>query len=526
MAITWISPVEITPTTANAWVDVDVSAYVPVGATGVVIRVKNNSSIDWHTVGFRNNGSTDDLPPGPYGYPSRLDWYCVGIDSNRILELYTNSTTEIDIHLVGYFASNTTAKFFVNCIVKTPATTLAWVDVNIAGDTGTDTAIAAIGYVGASNYSYGVRNNGSTDGRVVSDGYRYYRGGFVVGVDVNEIFEVWVGNTAITAMSVRLQGYIISTATFYVNAIDKSLSSTGVWLDLPALPSGATSGFFEVYHTLYDIQYFYGLRKNGDTTEIYGSLYRRSLSIVECDSNLLIEGKISSTAVEFFLVGYSTAAGETLTSEIISESAVTDLQDYKETLVSDIVSESAATDIQSYIEILLSEIVSESLVADKQKYIESLLSEIVSESIVSLTLFESLLSEIVSESTIIDIQSYIDVLLSEIISESTVTDIQHYKEAVLSEIVSESTLSDLQNYIDVLLAEAVSESIVNIKIFEALVSLGYSESAVIDLLTAAHLILTYTLIAVDEITYNLKAVDEITYPMKAVDEITYNLKAG
>lgn len=304
MAITYITPVEITPGTASAWTDVDVSAYVPAGATGVVISVKNNSS-NWHTVGFRNNGSTDGLPPGSYNHPSHLDWYCVGIDSNRILELYTSSTTEIDIHLVGYFASNTTAKFFVNCIVKTPATTLVWVDVNIAGDTGTDTAIAAIGYIGISNWSYGVRNNGSTDGRVVSDGYRYYRGGFVVGVDANEIFEVWVGHSV---MTVRLQGYIISNATFYVNAIDKSLSSTGVWLDLSALPDGATGGFFEVFHTVYNTQLYYGLRKNGDATEIYGSLYRRSLSVVECDSSFLIEGKISNTAVGFFLVGYSTAA--------------------------------------------------------------------------------------------------------------------------------------------------------------------------------------------------------------------------
>lgn len=295
----FITPVEITPGTAGSWQDVDVSAYVPAGATGVALHIINASAGLVYT-GWRKNGSSD----------SRTDrvsdtchfWATIGVDGSRILELYLSTLTDVHVYVVGYFTDD--AVFFTNAVNKSLSTTSSWLDIDISSDTGGDTAIGAILEVKQSSATnaWGIRCNGSSDDRSNRGGI--YHRGVIIGVDGSEIFEGYINSTLVDFF---LNGYILSGSVFNVNATDLSLGfETGYWLDLPAaLPSGAIGGYFEIFYGGYD----YGLRKNGSSEDIiYGANYI-ARAIVEADASRLIEGYAGSNLVGFYLNGYPTGGG-------------------------------------------------------------------------------------------------------------------------------------------------------------------------------------------------------------------------
>lgn len=302
MAITWLTPSDLGITTTGSWTDVDVSASVPAGATGVILHIVNNSSSDAAS-GFRKNGSTDDRYSNVYA--GGHFWAAIGVDSSRIFEAYIGST-DIDFYLVGYFSSD--AVFFTNATDKSLSSTSTWTDIDISSDTGTDTALAAIWEVrngGASNGNYGFRKNGSTDTltRAIMSASNAHCAA-IIGVDESEICEGYAGNTNIDFF---LVGYIIANVTMNTNATNLSLSTTGAWTDLSALSSGATGGFINVNPTGTGT-YYYGFRKNGSSEDIYKGLKNHYFAMVECDTSQLIEGKIGNTDIDFYLVGYATAA--------------------------------------------------------------------------------------------------------------------------------------------------------------------------------------------------------------------------
>lgn len=298
----WITPVEITPGTADAWVDCDVSTYVPAGATGVILHVVVTVGAVYD-FSFRKNGSTDARVSRFSDTGTGNSWVAVGVDTNRVLELYLDDITNMDVYLVGYYGSE--AAFFTNAPNKSLSTTAAWTDIDISADTGAETAIAAVFDISGSEtaYYFGLRKNGSTDARTYYNRFHDCPC-FVIGVDASEICEGYIDNLV---MDFFLLGYIKSSHTFNTNATDLSLSTLAAWLDLAALPSGATGGYIEV-PAAYG-PYLYGLRKNGSVEDIYQTTgLRVAFGIVECDASQIIEGKIEIVRVDFFLVGYATAA--------------------------------------------------------------------------------------------------------------------------------------------------------------------------------------------------------------------------
>lgn len=306
MGVTWINPTKITPLIASSWTDVDVSSYVPIGTTGVLLHIEFIS--DGLEFGARKNGSTDDRHIEHY-YASHTG-FSIGVDENRILELYVESITDINVYLTGYFDS--CAVFYTNAINISLNTTGSWTDIDINVN---DDAIGAIIEVYNTsynvNYLYGLRKNGSTDDR-----YAYFLGKTTafIGLDENEIFEGKINNVGV---DFYLTGYIKSGVTFLTNATDLSLSSTGDYNDLTALPNDATGGFIECSTPT---KYSYALRKNGSSEDIYRDLIKHEWIAVECDSNQLIEGKIANTAVDFFLTGYTTVF-----SQIITPTGITNI---------------------------------------------------------------------------------------------------------------------------------------------------------------------------------------------------------
>lgn len=189
MAVFLDVPVRVTVTTAATWTDVDVSAYVPAGATGVIIDFnKNNTSSSTCRYGFRKNGSTDDRPR--YNYENSSTHWNVGIDSSRVFEMYlgtvnTAAESRTTCWVVGYYTDD--AAFVTNGVDKTITIAATWTDISLTAEI-TGNAIAAFFEESVPATSggtdYGFRANGSTDNRVADSGY-YGTNGAVVGLASN-----------------------------------------------------------------------------------------------------------------------------------------------------------------------------------------------------------------------------------------------------------------------------------------------------------------------------------------------------
>lgn len=303
-----IDPVEVTPGTANAWTDVDVSAHIPAAATGVLLHLVATASEE---VGLRKNGSTDDR----YDiFDSNLHrWAAVGVAS-QIFEAYVGSTTTVDIYLVGYTMPGVT--FFTNAYDKSVTEGASWNDRDCSAQATSATGLIFEMTTGWYE-EFGLRKNGSSDDRRM----RFYLHGWaVIGCDASQIAELY--GRAATTLPYWLIGYITDGCTFNTNGTDLSLGSTGTWQDLAALPATSVMGFIEVWRAASDGE-TYGLRKNGSAEEIYLRPTNHAWGIVECDASQLIEGKISDTACDFFLVGYAVVIPEERSASVIIGAATT-----------------------------------------------------------------------------------------------------------------------------------------------------------------------------------------------------------
>jgi len=293
-----ITPVNVTPSTTGAWTDVNVSSYIPSGATGVVLHV--TATNDW-VFGYRKNGSTD-ARTGTMR-PNSHAWAMIGVDANRIFEAYIQMTACPTIWLVGYTMTGVT--FLTNGVNKSPGSTGSWVDMNCSSDAPSSVAVIfEIIETDASNTAFGLRKNGSTDNRVTTVHTRSCLGA-IIGVDASQICEGYKGGSLVY---MYLVGYATDGVTMNTNATDVSLTGTASWTDLSALPTGAVMGFIEISSSA---SYKYGLRKNGSSENIYLVTLNHNWGFVECDASYIIEGKIANTAVDFFVSGYASVAGVT-----------------------------------------------------------------------------------------------------------------------------------------------------------------------------------------------------------------------
>jgi hypothetical protein len=176
------------------------------------------------------------------------------------------------------------------------------VDVDISGDC-TDTAIAGIFctvVTTSTSRTIGLRTNGSsfavTSGAAV---YRSSAGFHIVPVDGSELCEQYIDNAEV---DLYLVGYIKSDWTF-VDYTDYSISTTGAYTDMTALPSGALGGLFLIDGSFGGLSH---IRKNGSSADLYNyRIYNQTL--VEGDGSRVCEGEINNTGQDFYLVGYPTA---------------------------------------------------------------------------------------------------------------------------------------------------------------------------------------------------------------------------
>lgn len=300
MSMEFITPVDICPATTG-WQVKDVSAYIPVGATGVILHLECNVG----ACGYRKNGSTDTHT---YAGTAGHAWALCGVDNDRKLSLRRGSIIP-KVWLIGYIGSE--VEMFTNAIDKSLSIFNTWTDIDISSHCA-DTAIAGIFNIvdtQTATYDWGLRMNGSSDDRIQEcSGYRNSVQA-IIGVDTSEICE---GYTESQFMDFYLVGYFKQSGaefTFNLNAMNVSLSTTDSWTDLVGLPAGLTKVIIEVVNTSTTENFAYGLRKDGDSEDIYIDCARHNWAIIQASSEGKIKGKIETTSIDFYIIaGYSIPA--------------------------------------------------------------------------------------------------------------------------------------------------------------------------------------------------------------------------
>lgn len=81
----------------DTWIDWDLSGTLPNGTLGVFLTLSSASV----SQGVRKNGSTDDRHTAPLHESS---WAMIGVDENRILELWAHATSQV-FYLNGYLTA-------------------------------------------------------------------------------------------------------------------------------------------------------------------------------------------------------------------------------------------------------------------------------------------------------------------------------------------------------------------------------------------------------------------------------------
>jgi outer membrane protein assembly factor BamB len=295
------APVDITPAVTNAWVDVDVSPYVPAGATGVLVlwRHTGAGSGDY---GIRMNGSTDAWETIIVARNGDQGYLMTGVDGNRILEIYTE-TTVVRTLLVGYTMEGVT--FFTNRIDKSTTSTGAWVDLDVSPHTGADRAIGAIFTIvntSPTRRSFALRKKGSTDDRfsIVQTDEAVLG---LIGVDDLEVAQQKIQDAS---MDMYLVGYVTSGAVFFTNGVDKTAATIDTYLDVDITPDigfdVANGAFVEISPTSFTFNF--ALRRNGAAEDFYSDMYH-GFGAIGVDAAHRFEQKVENVEMRLHLVGYS-----------------------------------------------------------------------------------------------------------------------------------------------------------------------------------------------------------------------------
>ncbi|MFN8760227.1 MAG: hypothetical protein ACK5XA_15635 [Tagaea sp.] len=285
----FVTRTDISPGTTGSWQDVDVSALVPAGATGVILRVLNTSAIAPSAVGWRKKGSTDNRT-GTLYVLSQTQAH-VGVDGSRVLQLYRGAT-DIQFSLEGHWGSE--AVFFDNAVSKTPGGGYSWTAASIASDTGADTAIAA--FVEFAGTWAALRKTGSSDSR--SGGINAHAGG-MIGVNGSESFDY---QTEGGSNPVFVLGYLKSGATIATNGTDRSTATTGSYQDVAAFASGNVAALYEMASTGSGA---IALRKKGDAGDLNYTPGGANIGwfVIEGDASRIVQQKIAATDSDLWELG-------------------------------------------------------------------------------------------------------------------------------------------------------------------------------------------------------------------------------
>ena len=272
-----------------AWRTVDVSDYVPVGATGVILHFTGASG---RNIGARKKGSTDNRTQTGRDHC----WAPTGLNESLQLEVYRGNAGT-SVYLVAY--TGTGVVFFDNAYTKalTPA---AFENIDLSVEC--PGAIGIIYERTSGTIQWALRENGSSDDRPATS----YHAWGVIGCDASQLINSKVNG----GDTLYVVGYVYQGAVFKTNGVDKTPSVSDAWEEKDCsveAPSGIML-FFEQY-SANNSAYVCGYKKRGSTEEIIQDAIH-CIPMVACDSGQKVEiyedTLIFQTA---HLIGYATWAG-------------------------------------------------------------------------------------------------------------------------------------------------------------------------------------------------------------------------
>lgn len=287
----------ITPAGTTGWQTVGIGSYVPSNASVAVIRAINAHATTAIEVGAKSPaGSTtlfDAIKPGQVTLHS-------GIDGSQQVSLYRGST-DVSYYLLGYFTSDEGVVF--NPYYGKSLTVLnTWTNLACAEVAdGATYVILEINNQAATNYDLNFRAKGSTSVIQPTDNIGHLD--FVVPLDSLKEIQYYVGGIH----TCYIKGYI-KYGTPRTDALEiTSVTTTGAWTqpteqltDAPATAKGV------IILVTGDGTYpSFGLRKLGSTDNLYEeTYYTNGFHIIGLDNDRRFEIKKSSSAANFYIMGY------------------------------------------------------------------------------------------------------------------------------------------------------------------------------------------------------------------------------
>jgi len=287
----------------NEWKTVDVSAYVPAGATGVVLQCANTGAYQIH-FGLRKLGSTDNIKPR-FASTREHFWAIIGVDGSRKFQIWngiigTGAHADVEIYLVAY---TTAAVLFTNAYDKTPEVSGDYLTVDCSteapGATGLifrcgrddqeDPIVVYVRQPGA-NWNWDLGRSSSY---------------CLVGCTNSQEVEVRMGTEG---DKLYLLGYVTGGIKFALEYVAIHPSTQEVWEDIDLssyVPGSSTFALLQIHTGHGYFSYKAGVRKNETATDKKWAAFRHSMCIVELDDNHIIEEYLYSSAGWYFrLVGF------------------------------------------------------------------------------------------------------------------------------------------------------------------------------------------------------------------------------
>jgi hypothetical protein len=215
----------------DLWWDIDLSAYVPVGATGAIVEVVNTG------VGLAGGVVRGKEDPRNYMFnpsfgpillePETHQWQIVKVDGNRLIQGYITST-DIQFKLLGY-TIGPDPSFFSAPPDITTGSTGSWATANLSSNVDADADGAILLVVGDAK-KYGIREVGSSfsnvDLKLPAKGHTMY----LVGLNSSKEFEAYIE----TGVNIYLMGQTKGSVVYYTDDIAATNPATGSWATLDA----------------------------------------------------------------------------------------------------------------------------------------------------------------------------------------------------------------------------------------------------------------------------------------------------
>jgi len=287
------------PDTAGGWRDLDLSAYIPDGANGIV----GNNSVNAGGVGYgyRRKGSTDNRYDRCSG--DRLTGIFVGCDTNRVIQYSNSEATHHRLYLLGYTLPGDIV-IATNCTNISPGAPFGvWTDVDLSAlCPGAIAVIVEVFNTSVGHLEWGIRMKGSVDNRI-GNTYGHNVHDVLIGCDASQVIQVWqeAGN-----VNYFLRGYITHYASFYADGIEHTPAGAGAWTDADLGGERLVEGYRNVAGAHYYLEGIVhnklasfeiideitsgGIRKNGETLDMRG-IFEHSWIFSVTDYPESIEGQ-------------------------------------------------------------------------------------------------------------------------------------------------------------------------------------------------------------------------------------------